>query len=68
MENKESTLDLITSGQVARLAGVSPTAVQQWIRGGKLRAARNNGAAIRLFSRVEVERFIEARAARRQDP
>lgn len=62
---EEGTIDLITSGQVARLANVSPTAVQMWVRSGRLRAARKTGATgIRLFSLAVVEQFLKERAAK----
>ena len=54
--------DLITTREVARLAGVGPTAVKRWADALLLRAVRTVGGH-RRFRRSEVERFLHQRGA-----
>jgi excisionase family DNA binding protein len=53
--------NLLTSAEVARLAGVGPTAVKRWADSGTISCIRTAGGH-RRFRREEVERFV-ARAA-----
>jgi excisionase family DNA binding protein len=57
--------DLLLASDVARLLGVSISAVRVWADRGDLRATRSPGGW-RIFSREAVEKFREARAARQQ--
>jgi excisionase family DNA binding protein len=47
--------------EVARLAGVGPTAVKRWSEGGLLRCVRTPGGH-RRFVRAEVEAFLRGRS------
>jgi MerR family transcriptional regulator, light-induced transcriptional regulator len=49
--------DLITTQEVARMAGVGPTAVKRWSESGLLRCIRTAGGH-RRFVRAEVEKFL----------
>ena len=49
--------DLLTSAEVARLAGVGPTAVKRWADSGVLKCVRTAGGH-RRFERREVDRFL----------
>jgi excisionase family DNA binding protein len=49
--------DLLTTGQVAELAGVNRTTVHHWAKDGKLPIA-GHANNIRLFSRADVETFL----------
>lgn len=55
--------DLLTTGQIADLAGVDRSAVHYWARDGKLTPALTTGTGIRLFRRDEVEAFLADRKA-----
>jgi DNA-binding transcriptional MerR regulator len=57
--------DLLSSHDVARLAGVAASTVRYWDRIGQLPAIGRTAGGIRLFARPDVERFIEARTAMR---
>ncbi len=60
--------DFISTQEVARLAGVGPSAVKRWADGGQLRCARTAGGH-RRFERAEVERFLACHAGTAgQDP
>jgi len=50
---------LMTHGDVAKFAQVSPGAVRAWADSGRLRFIRTAGG-VRLFERSDVERFLEA--------
>tara|TARA_Y100000310_G_C20450558_1_gene700500 strand:- start:114 stop:305 length:192 start_codon:yes stop_codon:yes gene_type:complete len=50
--------DLLTTSQVAKLAGVSTRTVRNWAELGKLRAGRTAGGH-RRFKREEVEKMIK---------
>lgn len=52
--------DLLSTNEVARLAGVGPTAVKRWTDAGLLRCVRTPGGH-RRFPRTEVEAFLGAR-------
>lgn len=52
--------DLLTAGDVAKLTSFSPGAVRAWADSGRLPFIRTAGN-VRLFERVEVERFLAAR-------
>lgn len=52
--------DLLTSSDVARLAGVAAETVRAWERAGKLRA-RRTVSGTRLFQRADVVAFIRQR-------
>lgn len=54
--------DLLTTGQIADLAGVDRTAVHYWARDGKLVPVMVTGTGIRLFARATVEQFLADRA------
>jgi excisionase family DNA binding protein len=49
--------EFVSTGEVARLAGVGPSAVKRWADGGQLRCALTAGGH-RRFERAEVERFL----------
>ncbi len=51
------TGEFLTTQQVARLAGVGPTAVKRWTDEGRLACVRTAGGH-RRFARSEVERFL----------
>jgi len=53
--------DLISTREVARLAGVGPSAVKRWADDGQLQCARTAGGH-RRFARAEVERFLRQQA------
>ena len=53
--------DLIPMREVARLAGVGPTAVKRWTDAGLLRCVRTAGGH-RRFQRDEVEAFVREQA------
>lgn len=61
MENAQATQPLLSSGQVAHMAGVSTEAVRAWVRAGKLACTRTD-TGMRLFNRADVERFLQERA------
>lgn len=60
---------LLTTGEVAKLAGVSRRAVQKWegamtlgaVRIGESRGRRGGGRE-RLFLKIDVEKFLKDRA------
>ena len=54
--------DLLTSTEVARLAGVGPTAVKRWADAGVLKCVKTAGRH-RRFERKEVERFLRGAGA-----
>jgi MerR family transcriptional regulator, light-induced transcriptional regulator len=56
------TGEFLTTQQVARLAGVGPTAVKRWNDEGRLACVRTAGGH-RRFARSEVERFLGTPAA-----
>jgi excisionase family DNA binding protein len=49
--------ELLTTGQVAELAGVNRTTVHHWAKDGKLPIA-GHANNIRLFNRADVETFL----------
>ena len=51
------TGEFLTTQEVARLAGVGPTAVKRWTDLGRLTCVRTAGGH-RRFARTEVERFL----------
>jgi MerR family transcriptional regulator, light-induced transcriptional regulator len=53
--------EYMTTQEVARLAGVGPTAVKRWSEGGLIRSIRTAGGH-RRFVRDEVERFLRGRS------
>jgi excisionase family DNA binding protein len=55
---------LLTCADVARLLNVVPDTVRELERRGRLKAIRTPGG-VRLFREAEVQRFAEARKARR---
>lgn len=59
--------DFLSTQEVARLAGVSPSAVKRWADGGQLRCLKTAGGH-RRFERAEVERFLAGHAAGPQAP
>jgi excisionase family DNA binding protein len=56
--------ELMTIGQVARAAGISPTAVRWHVDQGRLPVLRALGG-LRLFYRDDVDRFLAERDALR---
>lgn len=54
--------DSLSTNEVARLAGVGPSAVKRWADGGQLRCSRTAGGH-RRFGRAEVERFLRRHGA-----
>ena len=56
--------DLLSTREVARLAGVGPSAVKRWAERGSLRCVRTAGGH-RRFARAAVETFLRAAAPRR---
>lgn len=57
--------DLLLPSDVAALAHVSPRAVVQWERDGKLPAQKTPGG-VRLFKRSDVESFLAKRASKEE--
>ena len=55
--------ELLTSGDAARVAGVSVDTIRVWDRNGVLHARRTAGG-VRLFEREDVERVVSERQAR----
>jgi len=55
--------DLLTSAEVARLAGVGPTAIKRWSDSGALPCNRTAGGH-RRFRRGDVEHFLASRNGR----
>lgn len=53
--------ELLTSADVAKIAGVAPATVRWWEKSGKLKA-RKTTSGVRLFSRETVDRFVRRRA------
>jgi len=54
--------DMLTSGQVARLAGVSVVTIASWARTGRLPSVQLVGVnGLRLFRREDVQHVIERR-------
>lgn len=53
-------MNLLTSGDAARVANVSVDTIRAWNRAGKLPAIRTVGG-VRLFNLDDVHRLIEAR-------
>jgi len=59
-------MELITTGAVALMLGVSPERVRQFVAAGRLKAVRRGKQGIRgvrLFDPNDVAAFIAARAA-----
>ena len=46
--------DYLLTGDVAKLCGVTPAAVRQWERAGKLKAAAKTAGGVRLFTHADV--------------
>jgi excisionase family DNA binding protein len=57
-------IELLTAGDVAKLIRVAPSTVRLWAETGRLSAIRTAGG-VRLFDRLEVERFAREREAAR---
>jgi excisionase family DNA binding protein len=55
--------DYLTPHEVARLAGVTPSAVRVWADTGRLPVLRTS-SGLRLFRRVDVTRHLAERAQR----
>ena len=55
-----ATSELLTTGDAARLIGVSADAVRLWERDGRLPATRTQ-SGVRLFIREDVEAFAQRR-------
>jgi DNA-binding transcriptional MerR regulator len=64
MPNPQPSADLLTTGDVARRAGVSSQAVKRWARRGVLLPEGRTEGGIRLYRREDVEAFLATRAAR----
>ena len=58
--------DLLTTGAVARMAGVSEKTVRAWQNAGDLPAMRIEGG-MRLFHRKDVEAFLANREVDRAE-
>jgi len=54
---KSTEDNILTSGDVARRLGVTPAAVRQWVRNGRIVPARSTTSGIHLFGTDEVERL-----------
>lgn len=54
---------LLTAGDVAKKAGVTPSTVRYWGETGRLSVIRTAGG-VRLFDSAEVERLTAERQAR----
>jgi excisionase family DNA binding protein len=59
-------LDFLTTSDAARLLGVSADMVRCYERTGRLAALRTAGG-VRLFTRQEVNRLVQARATQHPD-
>ena len=57
--------DLMTAGDAARIVGLTPAGVRWAAKDGRLQVARTTPGGVRLFDRVEVERFRRERETRR---
>ncbi len=58
-----ATSELLTTGDAARILGVSADSVRVYERAGRLAATRTAGG-VRLFTREDVERLAGERAGR----
>jgi excisionase family DNA binding protein len=61
VENKPASL--MTKGEVARVAGVTPVTIRAWADAGLLPVERTS-SGIRLFRRDDVLRFLRERGVR----
>jgi excisionase family DNA binding protein len=52
--------DLLTTGDVAKVAGVTPPTVVRWADEGKLPVSRT-ASGVRLFMRADVEAYLARR-------
>jgi DNA-binding transcriptional MerR regulator len=55
---------LLSTCDVAKLAGVTPEAVRQWARAGRLPVAVQSESGMRMYRRADAERLIRARRKR----
>lgn len=55
---------LISTGEAARLAGVSPSTIRLWVLKRELAVATTVQNGMRLFDRAEVERVVASRRER----
>lgn len=56
-------------GQVARMFGVSPTAIHKWERSGRIPAAQRMAVTgHRFWKATDVEKFAEAKTSRSNRP
>ena len=56
--------DLLTTGDIAREAGVMRETVVAWIKRGHLKPWHRTQRGTRLFRRGDVEQYLAARAAK----
>ena len=56
------TIAILTTKEVAGLAGVTPQAVRDWARSGRLRAHGKAASGLRVFTRKEVDRYLKVRS------
>ena len=61
MSYEQDSEALLSSGDVAHLAKVSPQTVRNWVDAGKLTPSKRTVRGERLFTRADVERFLEER-------
>jgi excisionase family DNA binding protein len=59
MNQKLTTLELLTASDVARYCGVASSTVSRWIKGNKLRAYTTPGGHYRIRKR-DFREFLEA--------
>jgi predicted site-specific integrase-resolvase len=56
--------DLLSSADVAAVAGVTPAAIRAAIKAGRIKVAMTTAGGIRLIRRSEAERFARDREKR----
>lgn len=62
----DAKLMFMTPGDVAKLAGVTPMAVQKWAQRGDLTPAARTEGGIKLFRPKDVHRWLGRRAQRKK--
>jgi excisionase family DNA binding protein len=63
LTNEGATSELMTAGEAARALGISVQTVRSWADRGVLAATRTEGG-MRLYRRVDVERYATERSQR----
>jgi len=58
--------ELLTAGDAAKIAEVSPDTIRNWSDNGRLPSVRTAGG-VRLFERSAVDRVVSERQARQKE-